>query len=254
MIKIKRVLLILIAVLFLGCKKSSVVVNNKITVAVAASCQFAFRDIAKSFKAAYGIDVTVITGSSGKLTTQIIHGAPYDIFVSANMEYPKVLENKNKTLGNVHLYGYGIPVFWTLDNNIDLERIDGYLASSKTRKIAIADPRNAPYGAMAVSYLKAFNLYDSVVPKLVFGESISQVNEYVLNKTVALGVSAKSIVMSNNLKEIGQFKDFSESYFIKQGLVVVKNDTPASLKNSFVDFVLSEKGKELLKSFGYAVL
>ncbi len=244
------VVILLIGV-FSGCSSSDKN-ERKMIIAVAASGQFAFNQLADEFSKEYGIEVDVITGSSGKLTTQILNGAPYDIFISANMHYPIVLKNKGKTEEDPIVYGYGVPLFWTTSSLLSFDSEMTCLLSSSVRKIAIADPRNAPYGEKAIEFLNKKGLYKKLKKKLVFGESISQVNEYILNQTVEVGITAKSIVSSRKLLGNGHYLELGEEFNIKQGMVIVKNETPIKMKKNFQDFVLSEKGTRILKSFGYA--
>ena len=234
----------------MGCSSSS---NNdkKLVVAVAASGQFAFKELAEEFSEEYKIEVDVITGSSGKLTTQILNGAPYDVFVSANMYYTEVLEQSQKTYQSPFVYSYGVPLIWTMNPQLKLNSIANCLKSSRVQRIAIANPQNAPYGEMAISYMKQLGIYEAIEKKLVFGESISQVNEYTLNKTVDVGITSKSVISSPKLKGKGYYVELDETFYIEQGMALIDNGTSNDIKKQFKEFVQSEKGKKILKSFGY---
>ncbi|MDG1332024.1 MAG: molybdate ABC transporter substrate-binding protein [Crocinitomicaceae bacterium] len=232
-----------------GCSPSNE--QDKLTVVVAASAQFAFRDIAEEFSKNNNVAVDIITGSSGKLTTQILYGAPYDILVSANMHYVEVLENSEKTHGEPFVYGCGVPIVWTMNAEFDLDSIASYFCLPDVERIAIADPKNAPYGEVAVKYLKSLGIYEKVKGKLVFGESISQVNEYVLNKTVDVGITAKSIVASPKLKGKGFYRELGEDFYIDQGMALINTKTTHDLKTKFKAFVQSEEGVNILESYGY---
>jgi len=153
-----RYLYLSLLVLCFSCQKKAK--EDKLLVACAASVQFAAKKIVEEFSTIYNIPVEIISSSSGKLTTQIINGAPYDIFLAANTFYPEVLANKNKTEGEVIIYGDGLPVIWTNQKDLSFHDIKQTLLSDAVDKIAIADPKNAPYGEMAVNYLKDMGLYD----------------------------------------------------------------------------------------------
>ncbi len=222
----------------------------QLQIACAASVQFAVKKLANEFSEVHDVDVEMISSSSGKLTTQILNGAPFDIFFAANTFYPDALVKENKVEGRTEVYGYGIPVLWTAYEDINLNDLKEVLESDKIDKIAIADPKNAPYGEMAVSFLSDTGLYRSVEKKLVYGESISQVNEYVLSKNVELAVGAKSIVSSPEINGAGKYQSLDRRYWIPQGMVILKNDNSTKLKHRFFDFVRSEDGQSILEEYG----
>ena len=223
-----------------------------ITIACAASAQFAVRDLASKFSELKNLKIEVITGSSGRLTTQLMNGAPFDIFFSANMSYPQLLFEKVLFIDKTSIYAKGVPVFWTNKKEYDLSRIGWLMQMDKIKKIAIADPKNAPYGTAAMQFFKDMEWHGWLERKLVYGESISQVNEYILSQNADIGVTAKSIVSSPKLKGIGKYKEFSDDYWIPQGLVAMKNDNGEKMKMEFLQFVLSNEGKGILKKYGFA--
>ena len=235
---------------FSTCKSSKT--SDKLTIATAASAQFALKKLAANFSKNHNIPVDVILGSSGKLTTQIINGAPYDLFFSADMYYPRMLFSKEKTENRPVTYAYGAPVIWTMKNDIAIDSLFK-LKDPKIKHLAIANPKNAPYGRKAVRYLKQNNIYENIKHKLVYGESISQVNEYILNKTVEVGITAKSIAFSPKLKGKGSFKELDRKYWVKQGAVIIKNNNLPEMKKKFLDYVLSEEGIQILVAHGYSI-
>ena len=251
MIKKITLFIALFGIVFTSCKPTNNI--DKLTIATAASAQFALKKLAINFSKKHNIKVDVILGSSGKLTTQIINGAPYDLFFSADMYYPKMLFNKEKTEKKPITYAYGTPVIWTMRKDIAIDSLV-QLKDPSIKHLAIANPRNAPYGRKAIRYLKQKNVYKSIEHKLVYGESISQVNEYVLNKTVEVGVTAKSIVSSPKLKGKGFFKELDKEYWVKQGAVIIKNKNLPEMKKQFLEYVLSEEGKEILVNYGYSII
>src|SRR4051794_8712283 len=157
--------------------------QNKLTVAAAANVQFVLNELAKDFKSSTGIDVDIILNSSGKLTAQIKEGAPYDVFVSGDMKYPDELYKSGAAIASPKIYANGVLVLWTMRSDIKLSANLALLTSSAIQKIAIANPQTAPYGAAAVETMTYYKVYDSVKDKLVFGESISQTNQYIISKS-----------------------------------------------------------------------
>ena len=130
--------------------------SQELTIATAANVQFAMEEIIQAFSQDHGIPCEMIVGSSGKLTAQIVQGAPYDVFVSADMKYPQNLLGNNKTWDTPVAYAYGKLVLWTLDEDLTPE-LD-QLKEPEVKHIAIANPRNAPYGVAAMQVLQAQNL------------------------------------------------------------------------------------------------
>lgn len=240
--------LLLFILVCVGCQTDTS--KDKLIVAAAASTQFAVRQLAIDFEKAHKIPVEVIIGSSGKITAQIINGAPFDVFISANTFYPEALEKENKIIGKPFSYGAGIPVIWSLDSILKLENLSEVFLSTEIKKIALANPKNAPYGKQAENYLKAKGIYEQVKHKLVYGESISQVNEYILSRSVQVGFSAKSILLSKKLKGQGAYKLLENEFHIEQAMVLIKNAKNDNAKKLFLQFVKSEKGRGILKEYG----
>lgn len=239
----------LLVILFGGCKHPSNAI--KLRIAAAASVQFMVDEWAEEFSKIHEVETEIISSSSGKLTTQILNGAPYDIFFAADMSYPNVLAEKGKVQDSTKLYGYGVPVLWTTDRNLNFSDLDALLKSEKINRIAIANPKNAPYGKMAVNFLSDRGLYDALKEKLVFGESISQVNEYVLSKNVELAIGAQSVVNAPKLRGKAQHWSLDKKYWIPQGMVMLKNSNSLKWKRQFFDFVQSPQGQDILERYGF---
>ncbi len=249
---IRYLFCLLISVFFLECNTSKKD-KNKLLIATAASTQFALKELVISFEKKYAVSIDLILGSSGKLTTQILNGAPYDLFFSANMKYPAILFEKGKTIHKPIMYGYGIPVLWTTKEEIKFDSLPSSLIHTNIKHIVVANPHNAPYGEKAIQFFKDYKIYSELENKLVYGENISHVNEYILNKTADFGIGAKSIVLSPKLEGKGCFKELNKKYWIKQGVVIIKNDNLPELKQKFLEYIQSEEGIEILKRFGYSI-
>ncbi|MCB0577800.1 MAG: molybdate ABC transporter substrate-binding protein [Phaeodactylibacter sp.] len=231
--------------------------RRTITVAVAANVQFAMEELEKAFEQESGIGADVVISSSGKLSAQILQGAPYSLLISADMKYPEALAQAGKAAGTPRIYAYGSLVLWTLNNTIELQPTPDFLLAETVRKIAIANPRTAPYGEQAVNYFKYYGVYDAVQPKLAYGESIAQTNQYIMTGAVEAGITAKSVVLSPDMKSEGKWVELpGEAYRpIEQGVVITsygqKNHPLES--RQFFDFLFSERAQRIFKKYGYSL-
>ncbi len=229
---------------------------QSITVAAAANVQYALHPLAERFEERTGISVRRVVASSGKLTAQIEHGAPFDLFLSADMKYPERLYASKKAVTKPRVYALGALVLWTL-RPLDLEEGLGVLAGRKVTKVAIPNPRTAPYGKEALRVLKKSGLYERVAPKLIFGESVSQTNRYIVTTAADAGLTAKSALFSPTLKGRGRSIEIDPSLYgrIEQGVVLLaygrRHHPDAS--RAFYDFLFSPEGRRILERFGYSL-
>jgi molybdate transport system substrate-binding protein len=229
-----------------------ILLAQPLRIAVAANAQFVMEQLKGSFQKKTGTPIELIVSSSGKLTTQIQQGAPYDVFLSADMTYPQTLYNAGLTTAAPVVYAYGSLVLWTLTHlplTVDLK----VLSNSAVRHIAIANPATAPYGEAAVSFLKYRKQLDPVKPKLVYGESIAQVNQYVLTGAAEVGFTAKSVVLDPSLKHRGHWIDLPATGYspIAQGVVILKRTSQLPVARQFMQFLRSPDARRILQQFGY---
>ncbi len=232
-----------------SCSKTK---TSGITIAAAANMQFAIREISKEFTEQTGIVTKLIISSSGKLTAQIKEGAPYDIFLAADMKYPNKLHENDLTISLPKVYGYGQLVLWTCYDNIPL-KIEN-LTETKVQHIAVANPITAPYGEKAIDILKKHQVYDTIKHKLVYGESIAQTNQFIMSKSASIGFTAKSVVVSPYMKGKGYWKAIDTDLYqlISQGVVLIKRKgSNIEDAQKFYDFLFSVEAKEILEDFGY---
>lgn len=244
---------ILLIPLFFSCSEPS---KKTLRVAVASNAQFVADSLAHVFEKKYAVNIELIIASSGKLTAQITHGAPYDLFLSADMKYPEFIYKKGIALTHPKVYAYGELVLWTTQN-IDLSHHLSSLKNTKIKNIAVANPETAPYGEATLSALKKSNLYETIKNKIVYGESISQVNQYQLTGATNAAFTALSVVLSPTLRNQGKYFIINDSLYapIKQGSVLLKHAKKNNLKMSkaFHKLLFSEKGKAIFRYFGYRV-
>ena len=221
-------------------------------VAVAANAQFVMEQLRTEFQKKTGLVVESIVNSSGKLTTQIQQGAPYDVFLSADMDYPQTLHKAGLTTAAPAIYAYGSLVLWTA-GDLPLSADLKVLADPAVRHIAIANPATAPYGEAAVSFLTQRTLLETIKPKLVYGESIAQVNQYILSGAAEVGFTAKSVVLDPSLTKRGHWIDVPTSGYapIAQGVVILKRTGQLKAAQQFLTFLRSPAARRLLQQFGY---
>lgn len=235
---------------------ASALAAQTITVAAAANMKYAVNDIAKEFTKESGIDVKIITGASGKLTQQIMSGAPYDAFLSADVEFPAKLAQGGFTTTPSQVYVYGKLVLWS-DTGIDLSKGVTIVTDPSVKKIAVANPKTAPYGTEAMNAMKYYKVADDAASKIVTAESISQVGSYVTSKAVDIGFMAKSIVLSPEMKNVGKWVEVDPRSYntIDQAMVGLKNGSPENqiAAKKFLRFMSSPKALEILKSSGYGL-
>lgn len=225
---------------------------KKIVVATAANMQLPMEAITKRFAEKYGIPCELIIGSSGKLTAQIIEGAPYDIFVAANIKYPEAVHAAGKALDMPRIYAYGRLILWSMSQEAPVSI--NTLMEPQIRHVAIANPKTAPYGAAALEVLYHYGLFDEVKNKLVYGESIAQTNQFIASKAAQIGFTAMSTVLSPQMKGKGSWVEIDAGKYtpIGQGVVRLRRvGAKTDDVGAFYDFLFSGEAKELLKDFGY---
>ncbi len=224
---------------------------QKLRVAVAANAQFVMEALQAAFQKQTGQQLETIVGSSGKLTTQIQQGAPYDVFLSADMSYPTTLHGQKLTLAAPIVYAYGSLVLWTT-TNLPLSADLSVLLSPTVRHVAIANPNVAPYGEAAMTLLNKRKLTGRVQSKIVYGESIAQVNQYLLTGAADVCFTAKSVVLDPAMKGKGRWLDLPAGYKpIAQGVVVLQRTTQPRLAQQFITFLRSPAARRILQQFGY---
>jgi len=245
----------LIALLLLifssGCEDAQ---PKNITIACASNVQFAMEEICTEFQKEYSISTSMIVTSSGKLTAQIIEGAPYDIFISADMKFPLEVFKKGFALAKPKRYAYGQLALVSVKQNISANLHD--LDDPRIKHIAIANPKTAPYGKAAEEVLMYYGYYEKLKDKLVYGESISQTNQFISTGAAEIGFTSYSSIPAFKNKDITFFSEFEEGSYsdIEQGIVQIKqaNKDPKEAEQFYL-FLFSDKAKEILKEYGYII-
>jgi molybdate transport system substrate-binding protein len=242
---------------FVFCMTARLCAAQEITVAAAADLQFVFQDVATRFQKETGKTVKLIFGSSGNFFAQMQNGAPFDLFFSADIDYPRRLETAGLAEpGTIYPYATGRIVLWVpKESKLDLSRGLQVLLDPTIQKIAIANPEHAPYGRAAVAALRQENLYDKVYPKFVLGENISQTASFVVSGSADIGILALSLALAPSLKEKGKYVEIpTEDYpAIKQAAVILKSSPNKDTARQFVAFLKTPEMQGLLRSYGFTV-
>ncbi len=238
----------LLSATFASCQQNP---NNVLQIATSANAQFAIKEIGSIFTQETGIEVNIIQGSSGKLLAQITEGAPYDIFISADLKYPQELYRAGLATQEPSVYAYGKLVLWTskkMEVSLDILNQDNVF------HIALANPKTAPYGLAAKQFLQHHKLFNALKEKLVFGESISQTTQFINSGAAEIGFTALSVVMSPPLKNVGHWIELDTTAYspIAQSAVIIKTGNKSMEQaEKFYQFLFTHKAKIILKKYGY---
>jgi molybdate transport system substrate-binding protein len=242
----------IIAAIFLLMTASAFAQNLK--VAVAANLQGVIKVLQKDFKQKSGIEIEPIVGSSGNLSAQIKNGAPFDLFLSADMNFPETLFKEGFSVKAPAVYAYGNLIICSTQN-IGFENWERLLLSQRVKKIAIANPAIAPYGKAAEEALKLKGVLDDVKSKMVSGESIAQVNTYITTGVVDVGFTTKALVKDAEGKTTLYWKEIDPKSYtpIKQGIIIIKQTKENANALKFYEYMLSPAAKTILKEYGYGI-
>ncbi len=223
----------------------------EITVAAASDLTNAFEEIGREFEAANKIKVVFVFGSTGMLTRQIENGAPVDLFAAANVDYINQLEQKGLIVpGTKAVYARGRITLWTpAANPLQLENLAD-LARPEVKRIAIANPDHAPYGLAAQQALRSAGVWETVKPKLVYGDNIRQTLQYAETGNVDVAIVALSLSQQSN----GHWTLIPEQLHqpIDQGLAVIKSTRNETAARAFATFLNGPRGREILAKYGFA--
>jgi molybdate transport system substrate-binding protein len=229
-----------------------------VRVAAASDLRFALDDVARALEAAHpDLSVQPTYGSSGNFVAQIQGGAPFDLFLSADVEYTRRLAAEGFTApGSEFVYGVGRIVLWVArDSTLDLSRGLAALREPSVRRVALANPRHAPYGRAAESALKHAGLYDAVAPKLVLGENVAQAAQFVQSGAADAGIIALSLALAPALANAGRHTEIPAASHptLEQGGVILKPARDPEAAARVRGFLTSPAGRAILKRYGFLV-
>lgn len=228
---------------------------EKITIAAASDLKFAMDEIVAVFSQGHPeSQVDVVYGSSGKFHAQIQNGAPYDLYFSADIKYAKSLVKAGFAAGDVKAYAFGRIVLWS--STLDASTMTlASLADTNITRIAIANPKHAPYGKRAEEALRAINLWDRVKSKLIFGENIAHTAQFVDTGNAQVGVIALALALSPQLANKGGYwlipSDLHEP--LEQGFIITRRAANNALAKQFADYMDSPSARAVMTSYGFVV-
>ena len=233
----------------------------EIIIAAASDLSTAAKEIATDFEKRTGHKVKLTLGSSGNFHAQIVNGAPFDVFLSADLRYIRELEKAGLTeSGSSFIYAIGRIILWTPRNSpIDLRTLGmKALLHPRARKIAIANPDHAPYGRAAVDAMESAGVFAAVKSKLVLGENISQTAQFVQSGAADIGILALSLGLTDPLKSQGKYWEVPlESYpRMEQAAVILKQAQRAgraAAAREFMDTLRGAQGRAVLQRYGFSV-
>jgi molybdate transport system substrate-binding protein len=254
---VKFALRIFAAILALaGLPGTSLAQKQEARVAAAADLNFAMAELSSQFESATGTKIYVTYGSSGNFFTQLQNGAPFDLFFSADIDYPRKLETAGfAEPATLYQYAVGRIVIWApRESNVDVAKLGWQaLLDPRVQKIAIANPDHAPYGHAAVAAMQKAGIYDQVKPKLVFGENISQAAQFVQSGNAQAGIVALSLAISPAMKDGKSWEIPADMHSpIEQGGIVLKDAKNKEPARAFLNFVKSKAGQKILEKYGFA--
>ena len=229
--------------------------QGALTVAAASDLQTVFPELARAFERETGITVTVSFGSSGTFFAQVQNGAPFDVFFSADIDYPRQLgASGHADAATLYEYATGRIVLWTRkDTGIDVKRGVSVLQGPNVRRIAIANPNVAPYGRAAVAALRSAGIYDAVRGKIVMGDNIAQTAQLADSGNADVAILAHSLSLGATLRASGTFAEIPTSAHpaIQQAAIVISASKNKESARRFLAYMRSADAQATLKRFGF---
>src|SRR3954464_1464474 len=228
---------------------------GELNVAAASDLSFAMKEMAANYEKQTGTAVKVTLGSSGNFFTQMRNGAPFDMFFAADIDYPKKLEVAGLgEPGTLYQYATGKIVMWVPANSkLDVSKGLALLLDPSVRKIAIANPKHAPYGRAAVAAMTRQGVYEKVSDKLVFGENISQATQFVESGNADVGINALSLAMAPAMADKGRYFEIPQEMYppLDQGAIVIKASLKKDEAKQFLAYLKSPESVALMQRYGF---
>ena len=239
-----------------GHGRVSAQIRRALTVAAASDLQAALPEVIATFERESNATVTVSFGSSGNFFAQIQNGAPYDVYLSADIDYPKqLIATGHADASSLYQYATGRLVVWTRkDSGVDISGGLRSLTDARVMRIAIANPKYAPYGRAAEAALRYEKIYDAVRGKLVLGENISQTAQLVDSGNASVGIIALSLAVGPALRARGTYSEIPAKAHppIDQAAVIVSASARKPLASEFLAYLKRPQVSEYLHTFGFA--
>lgn len=232
--------------------------SPRLVVAAAADLSTVLKEIGDNYEKKTGVKVKLSFGASGALTQQIQNGAPFDLFFSADMEYPRqLIASRDADVASLYEYAVGRLVLWVpADSPLDLEHKGmNALLDPSVKKIAIANPRHAPYGRAAVAALKHTGVYDQVADRLVLGENVSQAAQFVESGNAQAGFVALAHAVAPGIRGTGKYWEVPLDAYppLAQGAIVLSHSQHKKEAAEFLEYIRTKEAAELLREYGFTL-
>lgn len=228
---------------------------RQLNIAAAANMQHTLEALCAAFEDEEDIHCERISASSGVLFNQIMAGAPYDIYLSANMEYPQKLAEQNRGIELPQVFAFGKLILWSRNQKCPTDL--NALSDSCFHHIAIPNPLFAPYGLAALQALGKKQVYAEVMPKIVYGENISQNNQFIVSGAADIGFTSKSSVLTPQSSDLGFWNEVDPSLYspIEHGVIIVNNKDEKKIEDArkFLHFLKGQKAHDILVQHGYSL-
>jgi molybdate transport system substrate-binding protein len=234
---------------FIGLLFSSPLPADEVKVAVAANFTAAMKEIVRGFEQSSGHKALISYGSTGKLYAQILHDAPFEVFLAADQERPRLLQQQ-RLADRRFTYAIGKLALWS--SNRQQEVSAEALKKNDFTRLALTNPKTAPYGAAAVSVLQRLGLYETLKPKLVQGDNVTQTYQFVTTGSAQMGFVALAQVA---LDDSGNSWEIPPELYepIRQDAVLLPKGKENSAAIAFLEYLNSEAAREIIRRYGYAV-
>jgi molybdate transport system substrate-binding protein len=247
---LKKCLWLIFLCVFALCSKA-----KSVHIAVAANFNNTMKSLVKEFEKTSDYQIVLSSGSSGKFYAQIRQGAPYELFFSADQTKPDALEKDGLVMANSRFtYAIGRLVLWSAQPDF-INKIETKLKEGAFNKLALANPKLAPYGVAALQVLKSVELIDTTQPKWVIGENIAQTYQFVSSGNADLGFIALSQLLGKNRVQRGSYWLVPDimHYPIKQDVVLLRSAEKSQGAQAFLDFIHTNKAQRIIARYGYLV-
>jgi molybdenum ABC transporter, periplasmic molybdate-binding protein len=230
---------------------------DEFAVAAASDLNFAIKELIVEYEKQSGNHVKLSLGSSGNLYAQLQNGAPFDLYLSADIGYPKKLEEAGLTVpGSLYRYAVGRVVLWVPKSSpLEVSKGLTVLREQTIRKIAIANPKHAPYGRAAVAAMEHEQVYADVKDRLVLGENISQAAQFIESGACDVGIIALSLALAPTMKNAGAYWQIPAEAHppLEQGAVILKQSKNQETVRHFLTFMQGPQGQEIMTRYGFTL-
>lgn len=232
--------------------------GREINVAAAADLSAALQEVATNYQKRTGVAVKLSFGSSGALTQQIQNGAPFDVFFSADLEYPRqLIAGGQAESATLYRYAVGQLVLWVpKDSSLDVEHKGmDVLLDPAVNKISVANPQHAPYGRAAIAALRHYGLYEKVGDRLVLGENVSQAAQFVESGNAQVGFVALAHARAPAMQGKGKYWMVPAGAYppLDQGVVLISRSPHRQDAVAFLEYVKTAEVAELLRKYGFSL-